>query len=279
MYTSAIRNKNNNLSNYVTAFMGFLLLLISSVALVGCNSSGSSTPPPATDASGLYTDGTATIDGTAVTDLTAIIYNDRLMMFTNTLNVLYDGTIAENADGSFTSIVDIYILGVKEAATANITGNISNRSQVTGTIGGTGVANATFTLVFNDLYDRDATLPRIVTDGVDPLWLGTGSTTNPQLRLEMDFLSTNLLNMEVSGTDVLANCTSENGSFTIAPQKNIFTITIDLLNNIVTCNIPGTNFTGLVTVIDSDPLTPNTDDVLIMAMSNGTNSIFGTINK
>jgi Tol biopolymer transport system component len=46
MYTSAIRNKNNNLSNYSTAFMGFLLLLISSVGLVGCNSSSSSTPPP-----------------------------------------------------------------------------------------------------------------------------------------------------------------------------------------------------------------------------------------
>jgi len=166
MNTFDTRNNNKNLSIVAAVFIGIFTLF----GLQGCfHDDDDPATPPATDASGLYTDGNATIDGTDVSDLTAIIYNDRLMMFTSTLNVLYDGAISENTDGSFTSTVDIYIKGAKEAATADITGSMDNRSQVTGTIVGTGAGNANFTLVFNDLYDREATLPRIVTDGTDPL--------------------------------------------------------------------------------------------------------------
>jgi len=278
MNTFATRIKNKNLSVIIAVFMGISTLF----GLQGC--SDDDPAAPTTDASGLYTDGNATIDGTDVSDLTAIIYNDRLMMFTSTLNVLYDGTISENTDGSFTSTVDIYIKGTKEAATADITGSIDNRSQVTGTIVGTGAGNATFTLVFNDLYDREATLPRIVTDGTNPLWLGTGSSIGtggvaPQDRLEMDFLTTNLLNIEVAGSFLEARCKSKDASFTLTSQANIYLLSAEIENVINTCQIIGTNYTGFATVIDSDPTNPNTDDLLIMAISNGTNSVFGLINK
>jgi len=277
MNTFDTRNNNKNLSIVAAVFIGIFTLF----GLQGCFHDDDD-DPAAIDASGLYTDGNATIDGTDVSDLTAIIYNDRLMMFTSTLNVLYDGTIVEKDDGSFTSTVDIYVLGAKEAATADITGNIDNRSQVTGTIVGTGVGNASFTLMFNDLYDRDATLPRIVTDGGAPLWLGEGSSaggTLPDDRLEMDFLTSNLLNIEVAGSFLEAWCKSKDASFTLASQSNIYHLSTELENVISSCQIIGTNYTGFATVIDSDPTNPNTDDLLIMAISNGTNSVFGFINK
>ena len=258
------------------------LLLVSLAGFVLLQACSSSNNPaaPATDASGLYTAGAATINGTDVNDVTAIIHNDRLMMFTSTLKVLYDGTIVENADGSFSATVDVYHLGVKLAQTAEMTGSIDNRSQVTGDIIGTGLGNATFTLVFNSIYDRDASLERIVTDSTDPLWIGEGiigSGDSDIPLIKMDFLTNETLLVGVGGSFSFPSCVSQNGTYSLESQVNIYQLDMALVHGGDCTDSIG--YTGFSVVVDSDPATPNTDDELIMVIANGTFSVFGVINK
>ena len=102
----------------------------------------------------------------------------------------------------------------------------------------------------------------------------------------MDFLSDNTVRAETDGTASIPECITPSPFQTNDPQSTYSLedqVNIYLLDMILTsendCTQEGIDYTGFATVIDSDPANPNTDDELIMVITNGVFSVFGVINK
>ncbi len=147
-----------------------MFCLIALFGLVGCGGGGSSTTPDQ-DASGLFKDGTASLDGGALmlSDLRGFVQDDRIIIFSASGHLLFDGQIATISSDDYTATVDVYEDGVLTQSDVAVTGIVSTQSQINGTISGTGNANGTFTLMFDALYSRAATAERIEAVGhIDP---------------------------------------------------------------------------------------------------------------
>ncbi|MCP4277099.1 MAG: hypothetical protein GY779_12190 [Gammaproteobacteria bacterium] len=106
-----------------------------------------------------YFTGTATLGGTLYEDITAMMYSNRVLMFSPSANVLYD--IAVTGSGSFTAAVDVYEDGLN-AQTVSIADGVIDGLQITGTLaGGTGFGAGSFDILFDVDNNEGATLGRI----------------------------------------------------------------------------------------------------------------------
>ncbi|MCP4486330.1 MAG: hypothetical protein GY820_03285, partial [Gammaproteobacteria bacterium] len=116
-----------------------------------------------------YFTGTATLGGTPYEDITAMMYSNRILMFSPGVNVLYDITV--NGSSSFTATVDVYEDGLK-TQTVNITGGVIDGFQITGTLDGvTGFGTGSFDILFDVDNNEGASLGRIEGSGFDS-WNG-----------------------------------------------------------------------------------------------------------
>jgi hypothetical protein len=274
MYTSAIRNKNNNLSNHAAAFMGFLLLLISSVGLVGCNSSSSTPAPlPDQDASGLYKNGTGNLNSGASmpTDLIGMIHANRFIIFSVSAHILLDGTMTAPVKNDFTATADVYENGVKTQTGISITGQVTTKSSFAATLSGTGLASGTIDLLYDPLYTVGATFARIEATGFNT-WSNAPSYSVNDTILRLGFDS---LGIYSGGNSQNPSCSYDNGVTTIpSNQINIYQLTNDITES-NSCAIIGNGYTGFGSVIDTN----STDDTFLYAVTNGINSVFAILTK
>lgn len=272
--------------NGIRSHFSALLLVGLVIGLQGCGGGGGGTPPPGIttdqDGSGIYT-GTATVDvNTPITDLKGIVYNNRIMFFSATASphVLYDGTITSVTNDDYTATVNVYENGVLTADKTGIavTGKVLTANKITGTLGTAGTAgnhNGTFSLTYDSIYERGATLARIDADGLNQ---ATGQTYGT-LDLSGEYLFNSSFSFGFLGT---GSSTCQIGDVYSIPDAavNVYAINnIDIVDPSTTCqdSYEGTGYSGLITVVDDS--VDGADSRIVIAYTNGTNSVFGIVNK
>ena len=262
----------------------FLMMAIFALGLQACGGGSSSTPPagplPDQNGEGIYS-GTATVDqgNTDITDLKGMIYGTRIMVFSVLNHVLYDGTLTSVSSDDFTATLDVYENGVKTQTAVPASGKVLSANSIIGTmgtVGNVGNHNGTFTLNYDSIYERGATTARIEATGFNkttgPTYSSINSTTD-----NYDFRITGMLFGIASNT-----CPSASEVYAIPDSTvNIYTIdNIDILDaggDACPSTVEGSGYSGLITVVDDG--IGGTDNKIIIAYSNGTNSVFGILDK
>ncbi len=275
MIKTANSNKNKGLSTIAVVLMGAASIM----GLQSCGGSGDSTPPPPIvdqDPSGLYKSGTGTLDGTGVSDIIAFVHNSRLMAFSVTTNILIDGTIDSVTANDYVATVNVYKDGVLDQANVNVTGMVTNASQISGTLNGTGVGSGDFTVTFDPLYSRGATNARINSAAPNNPWKGAMMTSvSGIITNSFEFRSDNTY----GGTMFLATTIVciEDGNFLIPDSGiNIYTLEESIEQGLACpAALIAADYTGFSAVVDD----ASTDDTLLYAISNGASSVFGVLTQ
>lgn len=118
---------------------------------------------------GYYHQGNASVkadDNTTdlnITDLQALINDNRLMLISIAEGLLYDGTITISGD-TYSGEVTIYRGGQRiSSSPVNVSGTIVGGSSINGTLAGTGAGNGTFSLTYAQSNSQEAALSRVQT--------------------------------------------------------------------------------------------------------------------
>ncbi len=257
-----------------------MFCLIAVFGLLGCGGGGGGTTSDQ-DASGLFKDGTASLDGGALmlSDLRGFVQDDRIIIFSASGHLLFDGQIATISSDDYTATVDVYEDGVLTQSDVAVTGIVSTQSQINGTISGTGNANGTFTLMFDALYSRAATAERIDTDA--PLNGVQYDKFGGLVYSSMPGVGTDNFNVDALSIYFLISFTSSkdqcksNGTYNIN-DVNIYPLDEVISHLGINCIIPITpNYTGFASLVDGTV----EDDTLIYAVANGTNAQFAILTR
>lgn len=258
----------------IAAFLSGLMLVTS---LIGCSSSPDPIPPE--DANGLFT-GTGTVNsGTSLTDIRGFVHEGRFIFFDKTEAVLYDGQISSISGSDLTATVDVYKDGAKVTPTSvAVTGMVTGRSSMLLSLNGTGYAAGSLTLTFDLLYDRGATIAKLFADSF-ARWVGDSHTPATLIGGNVSILSENDVTVtEFRGdTGAPAFCFYDGFKSIPDPVINIYLITaLDVTDTGGTsCDHIGAGYTGFFAVVDGT----GTDDTLLFAATNGTNSNFSVMTK
>lgn len=249
------------LSNPVTAVLGEV-----------ASATGTITDDDDADPEGYYT-GVANVNNTNYNDMAGIAYNNRLMMFSPTANVLYDIDIISITETDYTGTVEVYLNGNALKGSITVSGS-TNEAQIQGTFaGGTGYAVGSFDILFDTQNNRGATLARIETSGQP--WKGDvyGYVT------ATGGLTTNTTGFYTGYDDDAVTSCSYSGDFVIPDSNlNIYMMDHDVLDDVldkVTCGYIAEGHTGFASVID----TTGTDDTLVYAFANGMLSLFAIMHR
>lgn len=265
-----------------SAFISIVLVL----GMQACGGGGSAPAPlPDQDGSGIYS-GTATVDvNTNITDLRGMIYNNRFMFFSTsaTPHVLYDGTITSITSDNYTATVDVYENGelVPGKTGVTVTGKVRTATSITGTIGTAGTAgnhNGTFSLTYSNEYERAGTAARIEATGFNQ---ATG-TAFGSLDLSATYAFQTNLDF-IARTEGVFSCLISNVYSIPDATVNMYAFTnMDIVDSLPSSDIcpdsyEGTGYSGMASVVDDG--VGGTDNRILIAYSNGTNSVFSLLTK
>ena len=246
------------LSNPVAAVLG-----------AAASATGTITDDDDADPEGYFT-GVASVNNTDYSDMTGIAYNNRLMLFSPTANVLYDIAITSITVKDYTGTVDVYQNGNVLAGSITVSGT-TNESQIQGTFaGGTGFAVGSFDILYDTQNNRGATFPRVETETSGLQWNGDvyGFVT------ETGVYTTSLTGLYTGYDDAKPSC-SYTGKLIIPDSNlNIYQMDHDVVNN-EKCLFITEDHTGFASVIDAI----GTDDKLVYAFANGTLSLFAIMDR
>ena len=242
-------------------FFAGVRLLISALILMGlgfglqaCSGGGGGGTTTPTDANptGYYDNtGTVTVDddgvgggSTAISDLQAMINGNRFMMISDAQGLIYDGTITNITTNDFAANVSIFKHGQPITnPNATISGTITEKSKITGTLigAGAGNSNGTFTLQYALNNNQAADLSRTIRTGAFQ-WEsdigGAGNTT----RFQLDATGT------IGGPNSASNgffvgCNIGTGSFTPIAGTSLYNVTMNVTN--CTNNTADLTYVGL----------------------------------
>ncbi|MCP4996892.1 MAG: hypothetical protein GY934_24415, partial [Gammaproteobacteria bacterium] len=220
-----------------------------------------------------YFAGTATINSTDLTDVNALTYrpDNRLIVISPTINVLYDITYTDITLTAFTGTVDVYVNGTLEQDGLVTVSGTTDESSLQGTFaGGTGQATGSFSLTFDTNNNRGASLARIETFGLNQ-WNGDFNSVD----VVSGFLGFNSAGIYGGGNNQLPACQFSSGITQIpSNQINIYQLSNDVIAS-VNCNYIGTGHTGYGVVIDI----AGTDDGMVYAVANGVNAVFAVFSR
>ncbi len=265
-----ISTANSNKNNVISTIAAVLLGVASIMGIQGCSSSSDSvTVVPTQDASGLF-NGLATLNTQSLTDLKGMVNANRVMLFSVTANLVIDGVLSVTND-DFIGTVKIYKNGVVADQAASVSGKVTTASSITGTITNSTVANGTFVLTFDPLYNREALQAKIETSSVGAVpWEGASYSVDNSLTLSsMEFDDISSLFDAVSET-----CNYNGGEMSVpSAQVNIYSLTSITAENFSACQSISPNpddFNGFASIVDTN----SAEDTLIATMTNGVNAIF-----
>ena len=241
--------------------------------LQGCPGGGSSGPVPDADPTGYYTNtGTATVKQSdnvtdlSITDLQAIVYNNRIMVMSVANGLLYDGTITSISQNSFTATFTIYTNGANPIA-ATASGTITQGSSISGTLTGTGAGNGTFTLTYANTNNQIAAISRVenTTNATWGAMIGGGSSMYEFIIDNAGVVVDDFL--DVGG--VFHFCEIFNGEIIPITGTNLYQVTGDLR----TC--ADVNVRVIYTGFAATRSQTNTDDTLVFMMTSGSYGFYG----
>lgn len=246
------------------------------------NISISCSTPANQDASGIYTTGNSltVADGSGgqVTydDVKAMIYDKRFLIFSINAHVLYDGMITNINSTDFTATAKLYLKGLMVDDTVTVTGQVISESKVSGTLAGThDKAKGEFSLLYDLLYKREATVARLETGVVSNLWkdVAYAETDKPT-----EFNANTSKGFSGITTSLGDKCLFD-GLFDIAVDKvNIFSlsgITIGTASGTCVYADASNKYDGFATVIDG----ASEDNTAFIGFTNGSKSVFGVFTK
>ena len=253
-------------------FLIFLILL--GFVLQGCGGGGGGGgSSAAADPTGYYdVTGTANVkesDNTTdlmITDLQAMVSGNRIMIMSTANGLLYDGTITNITQNSFTADFVIYTDG-KNPVAATASGTITEGSSITGTLTGTGAGNGTFSLVYALGNNQAADLGRID----NSVWDGD-LAVGPNYTFSISSLGV-LTSQGAAGYNVpIFDFCEINGTVMPINGTSLYSVTAALTN----CGTPavnGSTYTGFATSRTNAVV----DDTLVFVLSNGTYSPNGEL--
>jgi len=217
-----------------------------------------------------YFSGNARLNAIDLTDITGMMYNGRLMLFSPSQNILFNITSFDSTVNDYTANADVYEAGVK-TQTITLAG-ITDEMSITGTFdGGSGLATGSFSIAFDMNNNVGATLDRIQhTNAV--YWAGIiyGVETDS----DNGFI--------ISSTGVYSifdftspNCDTTKTAVLSIPdeQVNIYGLAHNVIQNDA-CQYISLNHTGFTSV-----LSINSVDTIVFAYANGDFSLFGVMTK
>ena len=268
-------NKNNNLFTPLFVFISLL-----SISLLSACGGGGSDPVVNESPSGLYTNGTGKLNGIDASDITAIVNESHIMIFSMTAKVLIDGTISTITGNEYSANVNIYTNGLLSQPNVSVTGLVTNASQISGTLNGTGAGSGNYSIVFSLEYNNSAVMTNIVADNL--------STWKGLIVSEMeDFDGTDTDSFEFTAAGVFTGEVTNDGA--TAPASNgwcRYTGTVSITNP----NINIYSFQQFADTPNHSNCTLSSDDdfsgylsmvnnQLVYVVANGTNSLFGVLTK
>ncbi len=251
----------------------FLSLLMLAV-LPGCfwesdDPAPAPVPTPDANPTGYYGNGTIS-EITAASDFQALIYNNRIILFSWSKELTYDGdiTITEN---NYTATVKVYKEGVKVTDAATITGTITEGSTIEGKITGTtgDLYNGTLLIDYADNNGDSAMISKVKALSVSGSPLGIFTELLNSVDISVDDAGT-ITHFTASATSYLASCKSSSGTIKEIPGTNLYHFTIVFLGCTDNEAVNGT-YTGLGTT-KTDTFA---DDRFVVGFTNGSYSVIG----
>ena len=260
-----------------TFSFGFMLLLgfILLFGQVSCSSDSGNQ-----DASGLYKNGTATLDPGVTdvmpSDLRGFVSSNRIIMFSIDEHLLFDGQITSISGSDFNATVNLYESGDMTQSGIGVTGIVTSRSSIIGTLNGTDVGKGTFSLPFDLLYDRGATSARISTSS-SPDWAGPVLMITPGLATTtFGTFSSDTAYSSASTNSSTITC-AHNGTIAIPNSTvNIYSLQ-ESISQGLNCDstLFASDYSGFAAVVDG----VGTDDTLLYAVTNATRSVFAVLTR
>lgn len=221
-----------------------------------------------------YFTGSATVNSTALTDMTGMMYDNRLMMFSPTANVLYDITFTDITVNDFTATATVYVNGDINDAGSQSSVSLSgttDEATINGTFsGGSGLADGSFELTFDVNNNVGATLARI--EGTLDRYTGDiyGIDNDSSGRFSSDALG----DYSISDSDG-SSCGISPGAVLVIPDNllNIYLLDHDVVDRI-SCEYISLGHTGFASVVSV-----NSVNTVVFAYANGSVSLFGVMTK
>ena len=265
------------LSTGVRSIFSTLIFIGLVLGMQACGGSSTPAAPTDQDASGIFT-GNGTIDVVAgVSDIKAIIFNNRFLIFSVSQNVVYDGTISNITLKAMTATADVYENGVRTQIGKAVTGTVTTDSQIqTFTISGTGKGSATFDLTYNPEYKTSvATNPRINSEAPNE-WAGSIQNliaTQTVPNLEIFDTGTGSPNYSFQSVSTGVQCAFAGDTGIPNSAVNVYTfLEMRPTDGNINCTLSSTpDFTGYATVLSIG----GADDTLWYIVTNGTHSVVG----
>ncbi len=256
-------------------FKPLLMIILALFALTvqGCFHSSSSGGvvgiTPDADPTGYYdVSGTAMVDGgmLEITDLQAMVNDNRIMMMSTEKGLLYDGIITDISGNGFTADFTIYTDG-ENPITATASGSIFEKS-IEGTLSGSGAGSGTFELFYAEGAEQQvADLTRIE----NRYWDGDAAIgPNYAFNINMQGVLTDPTSAGFN-VPIFDGC-GINGTVTPINDTSLYEVDAELTNCDVT-TVSNTNYTGFAV----SRTNVNVDDTLVLVLSNGTYSPNGEL--
>jgi len=200
-----------------------------------------------------------------VNDIQGMVANGQLMMLSDSENIAYIGTFTVSGN-DFSGSVTVYEAGAMVQQDVSVMGLITEGSSLTGTLGGSGVANGTFQLNYAEdngpvdlaLLERDFDWQPVVNQNIPNLNLADTAAMAP---------ANNILTGS-PGSNIFSGC-SYRGRIDPIAETHLYTVTVTMDS----CNGEGTGVdaipahTGLASVRGTDRF--------ILALSNGVYDLSG----
>lgn len=274
MNTFATRNNNKTSSLLSAVFLGLFVLL----GVQGCSDSKS--PPPNFDAANGLFSGSGTVNtDVALDDVRGFVHEGRFIFFDQAEAVLYDGNFTSITESALQATVNVYKDGTKiTTSSVTVTGTLVSESSLLLDFAGTGYAAGSLSLTFDTaLYNRSATMARLAADS-SARWIGDAHTPTTTESGNVRILSRDdETDFEFRGDTGSPSQCQYNGIKSIPEaDKNIYLIdSLEVTQFGSSCDHLGTGYTGFFSVVDGD----FTDDTVLFAVTNGTNSNFSIMTK
>lgn len=263
------------------SYMAYSILIATMVLMLGaCGGSGggaSTPPPPPTDADPTgYYDVTVTgsisdgMGGTMmVSDFQAIVHNNRFMMMSVAKGLLYDGTITNISQNSFTATVIIYTNGANPISAA-ISGTITEGSKIEGTLIGTGAGSGSFEINYAGTNNQTAALAK-VENTTNATWgaIVGGSATDYEIIINN---AGNVVDDVNNVGGVFDTCLISFVMSTISPiaNSNLYSVSASI-GSCTNSNVDNTSYSGLATTRSA----VNPDDTLVFMLTSGNHGFYG----
>jgi hypothetical protein len=236
------------------------------------------------DPSGYYNSGSATIKDPAnaandlvLSDLKAMVNGNRMLIMSQSTAIVYDATITAVTMNDFTADVTLYYgmdgpynVATPAPITTTMSGTITEASQISGTIAGTGIGTGNLTLSYSLTNSNAADMTNVVGS-----WVGSINTL-PQVAFDFQIVSTaGEIDVDVFDTPdkgIFESC-QMTGSISPIANSTLYTLNVSFTTSTCAKTSYAGDYTGLATTTDSN------NDTLVTTFSNGTVSFTAELNK